>query len=373
MRAAVLSLGLLLAVGDLLRGADESWADSALKPRDGLVVWLDAGRQEAAWQQRGRQPLVNGARIDAVYDASGNGNHFVQPIQDAQPRFVSSNNRSVIRFDGKDDALTLTRLTKPLDAFTVFLVAAPKSNAGFFRAFLSGNEIGKNDYMTGFNVDMGGGASADFGVLNIEGRSFGGMRNLMRSALPLGEFQTIEVTSQVGRNGVKLFVNGQPAGQRNREAGAVNVEQLTLGARCYSNSPDAPSLSGFLDGDVAELLIYDRLLSESETNAVREYLSKKHAGLAQALAATAGGHLPKPIDNPPPVQMLVPGFTVRELPVDLTNINNVRYRHDGKLVALAYNGNVFVLSDTDGDGLEDQAKLFFDGTKALRGPIGIEL
>ncbi len=374
MTRALLVLAPVALLATLAAPAESpSWADAALKPRDGLLLWLDAGRQDAAWKHHGRQALVNGARMDAAYDASGQGHHFLQSIQDAQPRFVTSNNRSVLRFDGKDDALTLTRLTKPLDAFTVFLVAAPRTNAGFFRAFLSGNETGKNDYVTGFNIDLGGGTSADFSVLNIEGRGFGGFRNLMRSPLPLGEFQVIEVTSQAGRNGIKLFLNGQPAGQRNRDAGAVHVDQLTLGARCYSNSPDAPSLSGFLDGDVAELLLYDRLLSEAETKEVREYLAKKHAGLGEALASTEGGHLPKPIDNPPPVQMLVPGFSVRELPLELTNINNVRYRHDGKLVALAYNGNIFVLSDTDGDGLEDQAKLFFDGAKALRGPIGIAL
>ena len=67
------------------------------------------------------------------------------------------------------------------------------------------------------------------------------------------------------------------------------------------------------------------------------------------------------------MQVLVPGFTVRELPVDLTNINNVRYRPDGTLVALAYNGNVYLLRDTDGDGLEDKAELFWDSKGRLRG------
>ena len=33
----------------------------------------------------------------------------------------------------------------------------------------------------------------------------------------------------------------------------------------------------------------------------------------------------------PAVQVLVPGFTVRELPLDLTNVNNVKYRPDGTL------------------------------------------
>ena len=74
------------------------------------------------------------------------------------------------------------------------------------------------------------------------------------------------------------------------------------------------------------------------------------------------------VANPPPVQMLVPGFSTRELPVDLTNINNVRYRADGKLVALAYDGNIYLLSDADGDGVEEKVELFWEnkGTSSLR-------
>lgn len=59
------------------------------------------------------------------------------------------------------------------------------------------------------------------------------------------------------------------------------------------------------------------------------------------------------------VQMLVPGFTVRALPLELPNLNAVRYRADGKLVALSFSGNVYLLTDTDGDGLEDKADLFY--------------
>jgi glucose/arabinose dehydrogenase len=70
--------------------------------------------------------------------------------------------------------------------------------------------------------------------------------------------------------------------------------------------------------------------------------------------------------------MLVPGFTVHELPLKIGNINNVRYRHDGKVVALGYDGRIHLLSDTDGDGLEDRDELFWDQT-TMRGPIGIAL
>ncbi|MDB6122380.1 MAG: hypothetical protein JWQ71_1373 [Pedosphaera sp.] len=78
--------------------------------------------------------------------------------------------------------------------------------------------------------------------------------------------------------------------------------------------------------------------------------------------AEPAGLVEKPfaaVTNPPPIQMLVPGFTVRELPLNLNNINNLVYAPDGRLFALGYDGNVFQLKDTDGDGLEDTASYFF--------------
>ncbi len=76
---------------------------------------------------------------------------------------------------------------------------------------------------------------------------------------------------------------------------------------------------------------------------------------------------------PPLIQMLVPGFRISELPVELTNVNNVRFRSDGKLVTLGYNGDVHILSDSDGDGLEDHVELFWKNEGSLRGPIGMLL
>jgi putative heme-binding domain-containing protein len=78
-------------------------------------------------------------------------------------------------------------------------------------------------------------------------------------------------------------------------------------------------------------------------------------------------------DAPPEVQMLVPGFEVKELPVQLTNAVNLQYRHDGKLVVLGYNGDIHLLTDSDGDGLEDHAQLFWDGSSKVSAPIGMDL
>ncbi len=82
---------------------------------------------------------------------------------------------------------------------------------------------------------------------------------------------------------------------------------------------------------------------------------------------TAAGRIEKAlvvVSNPPPVQMLVPGFTVRELPLELNNINNLVFAPDGRLFALCYDGNVLQLKDTNGDGLPDTATHFFRNDKS---------
>ncbi|MFO1021246.1 MAG: c-type cytochrome [Planctomycetales bacterium] len=68
--------------------------------------------------------------------------------------------------------------------------------------------------------------------------------------------------------------------------------------------------------------------------------------------------------------MLVPGFTVRELPVKLTSLNNVEYAHDGRLFAGGYDGRFHLLRDTDGDGLEDKIDTF-SAEKSANYPLGI--
>ena len=72
----------------------------------------------------------------------------------------------------------------------------------------------------------------------------------------------------------------------------------------------------------------------------------------------------------PIVRMLVPGFTVQELPLKISNQNNLRFAPDGTLTSLGYDGRVHLLRDTDGDGLEDTDELFWDKT-TITVPVGM--
>lgn len=76
------------------------------------------------------------------------------------------------------------------------------------------------------------------------------------------------------------------------------------------------------------------------------------------------------IGEEPDVRVLVPGFTVRPLPLRLTNVNNLAFSPDGRLFALTYDGRVLRLSDTDGDGLEDRQDTFWDKAP-FQVPVGL--
>ncbi len=351
--------------------AAEKWADPRLKTTDGLVLWLDASRQPAAWQTNGKPALVGGAPLDVLYDASGNGLHLVQRARPQQPHFFPAGDLAVVRFDGQKDCLNLSGQKRSLKDCTLFIVAVPRSNAGGFRALFALNETGKYDYLTGLTLDQTGEASPAFDHVNLEGAGFVGAVNLLKSSRPFGEKRILEVRCTPGDEGVRLFLDGVAAGKRKRGPGTLRMDDVTLGARFCGNATEPPGLFGFYDGDVAEVLLYDRVLADDESQTVTAYLRDKYAKLDAALPRT--GQPLRPVANPPPVQLFVPGFTVRELPVNLTNINNVRYRADGKLVALAYDGNIYVLSASKGDGLEDKAELFWENKGSLRGPIGMAL
>ncbi len=353
--------------------AQENWSDPRLPVTNGVALWFDVSRQTAARGNAHLGPLR--AWNDApeiLFDGSGRKRHLSQPLLQAQPRFSIDVGTALLSFDGKDDFLAVGNLDVVLTNATLFAVASPRV-VGDFRALLSWNELGRNDYTSGLNLDFGSLAVSNLSRINIEGPGFGGERDLLGTILPLNHWHVFGAVIGSGAEGVQFLLDGQSKGTRPRDhAAPMRLEEFTLGARRYSNGQERPHAQGFFAGDLAEVLVFDRVLADAERKKVERYLDEKYGALLRGIgrAPLREGTVELiTVSNPPPIQMHFPGFVARQLPVELSNINNVRYRPDGKLVAVAYDGRIWLLSDTDGDGLEDKAEPFWD-KQTIRAPIG---
>jgi putative heme-binding domain-containing protein len=365
-----------LTVGVLVAGlwahvapAAEPWADPKLPVTDGLELWLDAAHigPPAAGIPADVQPF------DTWFDASGHRRHLKPATPAARPVLAHVGPDRVVRFDGEKTHLRLVGPAVDLAAVTVVIVAVPRSNFGGHRGLIAFNAPGQPDFKSGLCIDLGPDASAELDQLNVEGHGFAGARNLLRTPTLFDTPHALELQVPAVAGTVRLFADGTPAGERPREPDPISMAEVTVGARYFTNGPGPQQARGFAHVDVAEVLVYSRSLGDDEARRLRQYLDAKYARLRRTLTPVRRGTPLVRVPDPPVVQMLVPGFTVRELPVDLPNVNNVRYRPDGSLIALCYNGDVYRLRDTDADGLEDRAELFWDNKGRLIAPIGMDL
>jgi hypothetical protein len=70
-----------------------------------------------------------------------------------------------------------------------------------------------------------------------------------------------------------LKINGRPQGTRERPTEWFQIDELTVGARYWSHDPLLPPFNrGFLSGRVAQVLFFDRPLTDDELVANEVYL-----------------------------------------------------------------------------------------------------
>ena len=67
----------------------------------------------------------------------------------------------------------------------------------------------------------------------------------------------------------------KPGRSRDRDASVLDVDRITVGARYFGFPPD---IRGFLDGDILQVLVYDRVLDEAERREVEDYLAARLGG-----------------------------------------------------------------------------------------------
>src|SRR5262249_20211044 len=155
----------------------------------------------------------------------------------------------------------------------------------------------------------------------------GGVQNLRSRESTFAGLHTLCILSDVKDKSVRLLVDGQAEGRRPRKGSPVSMDEITLGARYFNNFAGPQHVDGFGKTDIAELLIYSRRLKPDELDGLHKYLEERYSFIKDVLPRDPDAVVPlEPVKDPPPVQVFAPGFSVRQLPLDLTNINNVKYR-----------------------------------------------
>ena len=125
--------------------------------------------------------------------------------------------------------------TRQLDSFTMFIVASPRQNIGGFERSWRFNAANQRDYTSGLNIDLGPSPTAQFSVLNVEGRGFGGAQNLRTHESMFARLHTLVVSSDANDKTVRLMADGQQEGQRKRDGSPMSMDEITVGARYYNN------------------------------------------------------------------------------------------------------------------------------------------
>jgi hypothetical protein len=212
-------------------------------PAGGLKLWL---RADAGVTLAGGTSYVS-----AWQDQSGTNNHALQSTTASQPLFVAGdvNGLPVLRFDGTNDWLSFT--TRLTTIRTVFWVVRENPSATNGYRFLLG-DVSTYDFC------------AD------------GARKIWSSSYSSASIQNGETRL----NGT--LVNGTTT---DRPTTMAVVSLVTTGAVTADSFSRDRSYGWHWFGDLAELVIYDRVLSDAERASVEAQLARKYGIYAPPLPA----------------------------------------------------------------------------------------
>lgn len=217
-------------------------------PADSLTMWLSAGN--------GIQ-IGSGSSITNWYDASGNANSATQSSSGYEPSIVDNviNGNPVVRFNGTssymviDDAENI-RLAN--SDYEIFVVA--KSNSSALQFLFSGG-IGEQEIQlngaSGLRFLPAGGKLVDAGTAAeyVTGEPF------------IFNVQATSTESNIRINNLKLgYLEG------NGRSSYAN--QVLLGLRTGGLY--------YFNGDLAEIIVYNKALDVTSRNSVNSYLSSKY-------------------------------------------------------------------------------------------------
>jgi hypothetical protein len=223
---------------------------------DGLQLWLDATKGLFDATSGGNPVTTDGSTVARWEDQSGSGYNVLQATSANMPilKTAVKNNKNAIRFDGSNDILVSANIPdNNLLSVSVFSVVSPTNfgggNAG--RIF----ERGANGFLNFMNFSTS--IAFLFGDVNVRGGS-----------TTLSAFNLITSTATIGTGTANTRINKVLAASGNMGSSpslantTYQIGNRTAGDRAFN-------------GDIAEIIVYNNLLTSLQIDQVEAYLYSK--------------------------------------------------------------------------------------------------
>jgi hypothetical protein len=223
----------------------------------GLSLWLkaDAG------------VTLSGFNVTAWADQSGNGRNMLSDFSTPDISFVSSvagfNNKPVIRFSISNNNGD---------------VGLSNSNTFTGKSFFI---VYKLSSITGFDFSI----PFENTLINVytnqpdQERAFGGYYNAFYDSNTISTLGTTYLRSVLTDDGqnINYFINGDSDGGTTEGLGSITRDYIVIGNGGARGAGPNPSINQPFQGDLAEIICYNRVLNTSERKQVEAYLNTKYA------------------------------------------------------------------------------------------------
>lgn len=266
---AAVGQGLDLLTDSRLSAARVITQGSRVASLKNLVLWLETTKEESINLDQAQNGVGRIATWNDINPQTTSPNNAVQSNTDFQPTYISNciGGLPCLRFDGTNDFMDTTVNLNLRNAWiSVFIVASSKD-------FLS----------TSYNIltTLNEGGNPPSGAVICE---FSTDVNLQRIALNIPGLRTITSPQNVlksqsqifaivnGENGARGYINSSVRDDYAVGTAIPLLQFLEIGA--FPNQ-GSTARTRYLNGDISEIIVFNRALSVKETESVQAYLSKK--------------------------------------------------------------------------------------------------
>lgn len=207
------------------------------------------------WLKADSLALSDGTAVTTWTDSSGAGNDVTQSVAGSKPTYKAGiqNGQPVVRFDGSADHLIKASGAATMLALPITIAVAAK-----------------RDTTDAFQKSYVGSVAGVEGQLQIQGvagvntiRSYYG--TVLADGIPGTSWHVVVFTADAAGS-ANIYLNGAAP-----SSGATGT---TIAAGDFGVATTAAGQ--FWDGDIAELLIYDTVLSTGNRDSVESYLGSKY-------------------------------------------------------------------------------------------------